>query len=94
MIPVEQLTILPQSGRSRGMPRIAAEAELGKDGHDAVRVTTTLSRRQKAELDRLAKQQGVKVAWLVRRSVEKFLEEASGGPMLPLDLNGGEDAKR
>lgn len=80
--------------RRRGLPRIAAEAGLGKDGRDAERVTTTLTRKQKAELDRLAKAQGVKVAWLVRRAVERFLEEAAGGPLLPLDLNGGEDAKR
>jgi hypothetical protein len=94
VLPVEQLTILPHNEWNRGLPRIAAEMALGKDGQDAMRVTTTLSRRQKAELDRLAKRQGVKVAWLVRRSVEKFLEDASGGPMLPLDLDGGEDAKR
>lgn len=67
------------------MPRIAAEAKLGKDGRDAERVTTTLSKRQKAELERLAKAEGVKVAWLVRRAVERFLEQASGGPMLPLE---------
>lgn len=94
MILIEPLRILLHSTLSRGMPRNAAEMNLGKDGRNAERVTTTLSRRQKIELDRLAKQQGVKVAWLVRRSVEKFLEEAAGGPMLPLDLNGGEDAKR
>jgi hypothetical protein len=58
---------------------------LGKDGRDAERVTTTLSRRQKAELDRLAEAEGVKVAWLVRRAVEQFLEQKAGGPMLPLD---------
>jgi hypothetical protein len=74
------------------MPRIAAEPRLGKDGRDAERVTTTLTRKQKAELDRLAKARGVKVAWLVRRSIERFLEEAAGGPRLPLDLDGGEDA--
>lgn len=73
------------------MPR---RPDLGKDGRDAERVTTTLTRAQKAELDRLAKAQGVKVAWLVRRAVERFLEESAGGPMLPLDLKGGEDAKR
>lgn len=67
---------------------------MGRDGKDAERITTTLTRKQKAELERLAKSRGVKVAWLVRRSVERFLEEAAGGPMLPLDLNGGEDAKR
>lgn len=67
---------------------------MGKDGRNAERVTTTLTRRQKAELDRLARAQGVKVAWLVRRAVERLLEEVAGGPLLPLDLNGGEDAKR
>lgn len=67
---------------------------MGKDGRDAERVTTTLSKRQKAELDRLAEAEGVKVAWLVRRAVERFLEQASGGPMLPLDYVGGEDAQR
>jgi hypothetical protein len=58
---------------------------MGKDGQDAERVTTTLSRRQKAELERLAKADGVKVAWLVRRAVERFLEQRAGGPMLPLE---------
>ncbi|MEQ8451161.1 MAG: CopG family transcriptional regulator [Nitratireductor sp.] len=67
---------------------------MGKDGKDAERVTTTLTRAQKAELDRLAKSQGVKVAWLVRRAVERYLEEAAGGAMLPLELERGEDGKR
>lgn len=58
---------------------------MGKDGQDAERVTTTLSRRQKAELERLAKADGVKVAWLVRRAVERFLEQRAGGPLLPLE---------
>lgn len=91
---VEKLVIRPQgrlAAECRGLPR---RPDLGKDGRDAERVTTTLTRTQKAELDRLAKAQGVKVAWLVRRAVERFLEESAGGPMLPLDLKGGEDAKR
>lgn len=67
---------------------------VGKDGRDAERVTTTLSRRQKAELERLAKVEGVKVAWLVRRAVERYLEQALGGPMLPLEYEGAEDAQR
>lgn len=67
---------------------------MGSDGKDAERVTTTLSRLQKLELDRLAKAEGVKVAWLVRRAVERFLDQASGGPMLPLDYERGEDAQR
>ncbi len=58
---------------------------MGRDGRDAERVTTTLSRRQKAELERLAEADGVKVAWLVRKAVERFLEQRAGGPMLPLD---------
>ena len=67
---------------------------MGKDGRDAERVTTTLTRRQKAELDRLAKAKGVKTAWLVRRAIEQYLEEAAGGPLLPLDFGEGEDVKR
>ncbi|WP_374368612.1 CopG family transcriptional regulator [Dongia sp.] len=67
---------------------------MGKDGRDAERVTTTLTKRQKAELDRLARTQGVKVAWLIRRAIERYLEHEAGGPMLPLELEGGEDVKR
>jgi predicted DNA-binding protein len=67
---------------------------LGQDGRNAERVTTTLTKRQKAELDRLSKAQGVKVAWLIRRAVERYLDDMAGGPMLPLELEGGEDVKR
>lgn len=68
---------------------------MGKDGRNSERVTTTLSRKQKAELDRLAKAEGVKVAWLIRRAVEQLLEDSAGGPMLPFDTDdGGNDAKR
>ena len=73
----------------RGLLR---RCQVGKDGREADRVTTTLSRHQKAELERLAKAEGVKVAWLVRRAVDRFLEQASGGPMLPLDYRGDEHA--
>ena len=59
---------------------------MGKDGRDAVRVTTTLTRRQHEALDQLAKKNGVKVAWLMRRAVERLIEEAEGGPLLPLDF--------
>lgn len=62
---------------------------MGKDGHDAKRVTTTLSRAQKTELERIAKREGVTVAWLVRRAVERLVEQANGGPLLPLDLGNG-----
>ena len=72
------------------MPRNAADCggafSMGKDGKDAERVTTTLSRAQKLHLERLADREGVKVAWLVRRAVERFLDQANGGPMLPLDF--------
>jgi predicted DNA-binding protein len=67
---------------------------MGKDGRNAERVTTTLTREQKAELDRLAKAEGVKVAWLVRRAVERFLEQVNGGPMLPFDFKRNDDEKR
>jgi len=67
---------------------------MGSDGRDAARVTTTLSRGQKSELEQLANARGVKVAWLVRRAVERLLEEAAAGTTLPLDLDGGRDAKR
>lgn len=90
---IEFLIILGQSAidaaERRGSPR---SWTLGKDGRDAERVTTTLTKRQKAELERLAKAQGVKVAWLIRRAVEVYLEDAAGGPMLPLE--GGEDVER
>lgn len=68
--------------------------DLGRDRRDAERVTTTLPRRQKAELQRLAEAGGVKEAWLVRRAVERYLEQASGGPMHPLEYERGEDAQR
>jgi hypothetical protein len=67
---------------------------VGKDGRDAERVTTTLSRQQKAQLERVAQMQGVKVAWLIRRAVERLLEEAQGGATLPLDFSRSDDAKR
>lgn len=59
---------------------------MGKDGKDAWRVTTTLSRAQKRELEDLASREGVKVAWLIRRAVDSYLDAARGGPLLPLDL--------
>lgn len=59
---------------------------MGKDGRDAVRVTTTLTRLQHAELERIANEHGVAVAWLMRRAIELLIEQASGGSLLPLDL--------
>jgi len=57
---------------------------VGKDGKNAVRVTTTLTKEQYEELDRLAKKNGVAIAWFVRRAIERAIEEADGGPLLPL----------
>lgn len=80
-------------GTVNTLPRNAADCcggeLLGKDGKDAERVTTTLSRGQKLQLERLAAREGVKVAWLVRRAVEQFLDEANGGAQLPFDFKGG-----
>jgi hypothetical protein len=76
------------SSRNIDAPRIAADCrggDMGKDGRDAERVTTTLTRQQKAELDRIARAEGVKVAWIVRRAVDRFLEQQAGGPLLPLE---------
>ena len=58
---------------------------MGRDGKDATRVTTTLTRQQHAELERLAERNGVKVAWLVRHAVEKLIEGSEGEPMLSLE---------
>jgi Ribbon-helix-helix protein, copG family. len=57
---------------------------MGKDGKNAVRVTTTLSKEQYDDLERIAKKNGVAIAWIVRKAVEHAIEEAEGGPLLPL----------
>lgn len=67
---------------------------MGKDGRDAERVTTTLTKRQKAELERLAEAQGVKVAWLIRRAVGRYLNETTAEYTISVESKGGEDVKR
>lgn len=62
---------------------------MGKDGRDAVRVTTTFNRQQYAELERIAKENGVAIAWLVRRAAERLIEQAKGR-QLSLNLQPGE----
>jgi predicted DNA-binding protein len=57
---------------------------MGKDGKNAVRVTTTLTKQQYEALEQLAKRNGVAIAWLIRRAVEHVIEEEEGGPLLPL----------
>lgn len=64
--------------RCRGLPRIAAGFVMGRDGRDAVRVTATLSKACKAELDRLANREGVSAAWVVRRAVDLYIKQANG----------------
>jgi len=86
--PIDAPIFESHASSSRGTPRIAANTiSMGKDGHDAVRVTTTLTKRQHDRLERIAEKNRVKVAWVVRRAVERLLEQAEGGPLLPLDLD-------
>ncbi|MBF0503166.1 MAG: ribbon-helix-helix domain-containing protein [Candidatus Riflebacteria bacterium] len=59
---------------------------MGKDGKNAVRVTTTLTKEQYGRLGKIAERNGVKVAWLVRRAVETFLVEHVEGGQVPLTL--------
>jgi hypothetical protein len=81
-----------QNVSSRGLPRKAADGlMMGKDGRDAVRVTTTFTRQQHAELERIAKQNGVKLAWLVRRAAERLIQQANDDSQLPLNLQPGEE---
>lgn len=63
-------------------------AAMGKDGQNAYRVTTTLTHQQHEELERIGKQSGVKVAWLVRRAVDRLIKDANGGT-LPIDFGPG-----
>ena len=54
---------------------------MGKDGRDAVRLTTTLTRSQYEKLDELAKENQVKLAWLVRYATQKLLKESEEGTL-------------
>lgn len=70
----------------RGSPRKAAERlAMGKDGKNAKRITTTFTKQQHEALLMIAKRNGVDVSWLIRRAVDRLIEEAEGGPLLPLD---------
>lgn len=51
------------------------------------RVTATISKGQQQALERLARKHDVSVAWLIRRAIDRLIEEAEGGPRLPLDLS-------
>ncbi len=52
------------------------------------RITVNMTAGHRVELERIAKRMGVSFSWLIRRSLERTIEEANGGPMLPLDLPG------
>lgn len=65
---------------------------VGKDGLSARRVTTTLSMDRKAELERMAERERMPEAWIVRRAVERFLDEFKSKPVI---ADGGDaDAGR
>lgn len=64
---------------------------MGRDGANAKRVTTTLTSQRKSQLARVAEREGVTEAWLVRRAVEKYLDEIGAGSVL--GTKGGEDAR-
>ena len=58
---------------------------MGRDGVDAKRVTTTLSGSRKNALERLAGREGVTEAWIVRRALERYLDEVGDGPVLVVE---------
>lgn len=60
---------------------------MGKDGKDAERVTTTLSRARKREIEALAEREGVAVAWIVRRAVERYLDSLGRGSVVGEEIN-------
>ena len=53
---------------------------------NSARVTVNITPAQRAELERIAARNGVSLSWVIRRSLERTVEEANGGPLLPLDL--------
>ncbi len=61
---------------------------MGLDGADAKRVTTTMTMARKHALERLAAREGVKEAWIVRRAMERSLDEIGDGPVLASERGG------
>jgi predicted transcriptional regulator len=49
-------------------------------------MTATLTTIQKEALQELASRYKVSVAWLIRHAIDRFIEEASGGPKLPFHI--------
>lgn len=68
---------------------------VGKDGVKAGRVSLTLSKKKKTQLEAHAEQMGVKTAWLASRVIERFLADPTKFEILPsIDQNdGGGDAQ-
>jgi len=62
---------------------------MGKDGRDAERITTTFTKEVAARLDAVAKKHSVSKAWIIRRAVERALEDDGSKLLLPLDSEGG-----
>ena len=63
---------------------------MGKDGKNAKRITTTFTKEQHASLLRIADANKVDVAWLIRRAVDRFIEQVdgdAGSPLLPFDIH-------
>jgi len=56
---------------------------MGKDGKNAKRITTTFTLDQGKALERIAKENKLDVAWLIRKAVDDLIEKAQGGPLLP-----------
>ena len=50
------------------------------------RVTATLTTAQRDALQELASKYKVSVAWLIRQAIDRFIEEAAGGPRLPFEM--------
>ena len=59
---------------------------------NSARVTVNMTLAQRAELERIAARNGVSLSWVIRRSLDRTVEEANGGPLLPLDLAGERSA--
>lgn len=57
---------------------------MGADGKNAKRITVTFNKDQHQALLRIAAAHDLDVAWLVRRAVDRFVEEVDGDPSSPL----------
>ncbi len=62
------------------------DGENGGGADRAHRFTATLTSSQKEALQGLASKYKVSVAWLIRQAIDRFIEEAAGGPRLPFDV--------